>query len=447
MSEKPDEREAREERTYHVDVLTRVEGEGRFVLQLEGGRVVRSELAIFEAPRFFEAFLRGRDRHEVVDVVARICGICPVAYQMSAALALEAALQLSVADPIRRLRRLLYCGEWIESHALHVFLLHAPDFLGFPSAIEMAAEHRELVERGLRMKKIGNAILETLGGRATHPVSPRIGGFSKVPTRERLRALREDLATGLCDAELTVTWAASLPMPSLDVEYVYVALDAAEYPLERGDAILVGREGVTTRVPIDRFEETFVERQVPHSNALQATLPDGTTYLTGPAARLHHHAERLHPRARAAMESIALPRSVRNPHQFLVVRALELVHAFAEALDLVDAYVEPRQAFVREASAADATNARVGFGATEAPRGLLWHRYELDDEGLVRDARIVPPTSQNQARIEADLVAMAPALLALPHDEATALCERLIRSYDPCISCATHFLDLRIEGA
>jgi coenzyme F420-reducing hydrogenase alpha subunit len=130
-----------------------------------------------------------------------------------------------------------------------------------------------------------------------------------------------------------------------------------------------------------------------------------------------------------------------------VVRALELVHAFAEALDLVDAYVEPRQAFVREASAADATNARVGFGATEAPRGLLWHRYELDDEGLVRDARIVPPTSQNQARIEADLVAMAPALLALPHDEATALCERLIRSYDPCISCATHFLDLRIEGA
>jgi len=441
------ESSACEERTYHVDVLTRVEGEGRFVLQLEGGRVVRSELAIFEAPRFSEAFLRGRDRHEVVDVVARICGICPVAYQMSAALALEAALEISVPDPIRRLRRLLYCGEWIESHALHVFLLHAPDFLGFPSAIEMAAEHRELVERGLRMKKIGNAILETLGGRATHPVSPRIGGFSKVPTRERLRALREELATGLRDAELTVAWAASLPMPPLDVDYVYVALDAPEYPLERGDTILVGREGTTTRVPIERFDEFFVERQVPHSNALQATLHDGTTYLTGPAARLHHHAERLHPRARAVMESIALPRSVRNPHQFLVVRALELVHAFAEALDLVEAYVEPRDAFVREAPAADATIARIGFGATEAPRGLLWHRYELDEDGLVRDARIVPPTSQNQARIEADLVAMAPALLALRHDEATALCERLIRSYDPCISCATHFLDLRIEGA
>jgi len=453
--EKRDERDAREERTYHVDVLTRVEGEGRFVLQLKEGRVVRSELAIFEAPRFFEAFLRGRDRHEVVDVVARICGICPVAYQMSAALALEAALNVAVPDPIRRLRRLLYCGEWIESHALHVFLLHAPDFLGFPSAIEMAAEHRELVERGLRMKKIGNAILETLGGRATHPVSPRIGGFSKVPTRERLRALREDLATGLRDAELTVTWAASLPMPPLDVEYVYVALDAPEYPLEGGDTILVGREGTTERVPIERFDEHFVERQVPHSNALQATLHDGTTYLTGPAARLHHHAERLHPRARAAMEAIALPRSVRNPHQFLVVRALELVHAFAEALELVDAYVEPREAFVPDvipaerspADSADPSSARVGFGATEAPRGLLWHRYELDEDGLVRDARIVPPTSQNQARIEADLVAMAPALLALPHDEATALCERLIRSYDPCISCATHFLDLRIEGA
>lgn len=430
-----------DERTYHVDVLTRVEGEGRFTLQVEGGRVVRSELAIFEAPRFFEALLRGRDRHEVIDVVARICGICPVAYQMSAARALEAALGVSVPSSLRELRRLLYCGEWIESHALHIFLLHAPDFLGFASAVEMATEHRELVERGLRLKKAGNAILEVLGGRATHPVSPRIGGFSKVPARSRLQSLRASLEAGLQDAEATVRWAASLTMPELDVDYVYVALEADAYPLEHGDAILVARGEDVERVPIERFEEVFVERQVPHSNALQATLHDGTPYLTGPAARLHHHADRLHPRARALMAEVGLARSVRNPHAFVVVRAVELVHAFAEALALVDEYAEPNAPFV----SSDA-HAGVGYGATEAPRGLLWHRYELDAEGLVADARIVPPTSQNQARIEADLVAQAPLLLALDHAEATALCEKLIRSYDPCISCATHFLDLRIEA-
>lgn len=426
-----------ETKTFHVDMLARVEGEGRFTLTVRDGEVVDARLSIFEAPRFFEAFLRGREIAEVPDIVARICGICPIAYQMSAVAALESAAGHTAPRPIVDLRRLMYCGEWIESHALHVFMLHAPDFLGYPSAVEMAADHREIVERGLRLKKTGNAIIELLGGRAIHPVSVMVGGFSRTPTVRELRRLRDDLAKGLEEAEETVRWAASLPTPDFEQDYVFVALRADRYPLESGDALLVtDREPV----PLEDFEEHFVESHVEHSNALQCRLRDGTAYLTGPMARMAHCAEQLHPRAAAALEATGLPLPIRNPFRSIVVRAVEIVHAFAEALDLVDGYaaIDPPHATL---AATDGG----GVGCTEAPRGICWHRYETSADGTIATARIVPPTSQNQARIEQDLVEIAPQLLAASHDAATHRCEQLIRSYDPCISCATHFLRLDIE--
>ncbi|MEQ8455074.1 MAG: Ni/Fe hydrogenase subunit alpha [Sandaracinaceae bacterium] len=426
-----------EERTYRVDLMTRVEGEGRFVLSMKDGQVVDAALSIFEAPRFFEAFLRGRGAEETIDIVARICGICPVAYQVSASRALEQAFGVTLTEPVRALRRLLYCGEWIESHALHVFMLHAPDFLGYPSAVEMAADHRAVVEQGLRLKKAGNAILEQLGGRATHPVSPRIGGFHRAPRKGELAALREQIARGLDECLETVRWAAGLDAPDFTQPYVFVALDDTRYPLESGDRILVSDRDP---VSVDDWGETIDEHQVPHSNALQARLPGGVAYLSGPMARLHFHAERLHPVAAEVMREVGLGRSEQNPYRSIVVRAVEMAHAFAEARDILDAYIEPEPPFVKSAP-----RAGVGFGASEAPRGLLWHRYEVDAEGLIRDARIVPPTSQNQARIEEDLRGLGPTLAAMPHADATHLCEQLIRAYDPCISCATHFLDLRIE--
>jgi coenzyme F420-reducing hydrogenase alpha subunit len=427
-----------EERVYKVDVLARIEGEGSFSLRVRDGAVEEARLAIFEAPRFFEALLRGRSIFEVPDIVARICGICPVAYQMSALAAIEGALGVAPSQPIRELRRLLYCGEWIESHALHVFLLHAPDFLGYPSAIEMARDHRDVVERGLALKKTGNALLALLGGRAIHPVSPRVGGFSKVPRRRELLGLREPLERGLEGALAAVHWTASLRAPSYEQDYVFVALGGGDaYPLESGDRVLVsGRADV----PIADWDHHFVEQQVPYSNALQCRLADGTPYLCGPMARLHHHAERLHPVAADALRRSGLALPVQNPYRSIVVRAIEIVHAFAEAIDIIDGYEEPDRPFVEVAPRAAA-----GAGATEAPRGLLWHRYSLGAGGLVEDARIVPPTSQNQARIEQDLAGIAPALLTLPHEAATQRCEQLIRAYDPCISCATHFLKLTIE--
>jgi coenzyme F420-reducing hydrogenase alpha subunit len=429
-----------EDRIYKVDLLTRVEGEGSFYLRVRDGAVEEARLAIFEAPRFFEAILRGRSLFEVPDLVARICGICPVAYQMSALNAIEGALGVAPSEPIRKLRRLMYCGEWIESHALHVFLLHAPDFLGYPSAIEMARDHRDVVERGLALKKAGHALIALLGGRAIHPVSPRVGGFSKVPRRRELLGLREQLQRGLEGALSAVRWAASLPVPDFEQDYVFVALASDdEYPLESGDRIVVsGRADV----PVSAWDQHFVEQQVPHSSALQCRLAEGTPYLCGPMARLDHHADKLHPVAAQAQREHGPSLPVRNPYRSIVVRTIEIVHAFAEALDLIDGYVEPDRPFVEVAP-----RAATGAGATEAPRGLLWHRYALSADGLVAEARIVPPTSQNQARIEQDLADTAPALLALSHEAATRRCEQLIRAYDPCISCATHFLKLALERA
>jgi len=428
-----------ETRTYRVEMLTRVEGEGRFELSVRGGEVVSASLTIFEAPRYFEAFLRGRSLYEVPDIVARICGICPVAYQMSAVQALDGAVGVAPPASIRALRRLLYCGEWIESHALHVFLLHAPDFLGYGSAIDMAAAgHRAVVERGLAMKKAGNALLELLGGRAIHPISVRVGGFTKAPTPAALRALRPTLAAALEEALATVGWAAALPTPEFETDYVLVAVDSgADYPMEGAEAILVSGQAP---VPLEAFEEVFEESHVERSNALHCRLRDGRAYLTGPIARLNLTPERLHPKAQEALEASGLALPVTNPYRSIVVRAVELVHAFAEALDIIDAYTAPPAPYLDGPVVAG-----VYFGATEAPRGLLWHRYEIGADGLVADARIVPPTSQNQARIEQDLVELAPEILPLSHEDATHRCEQLIRAYDPCISCATHFLRLDIE--
>ena len=424
---------------YAVRELTRVEGEGRLDLLVHDGVVTQAHLEIFEAPRYFERLVVGRSPDEVIDIVARICGICPVAYQMSAVHAFERLFGVEIDPAVRALRRLFYCGEWIESHALHIYLLHAPDFLGYPSAVELAADHRGLVERGLRLKKLGNRIVALLGGRAIHPVSVRVGGFSRTPRREELDELRADLAAAVSDAQETVRWSASLPPPPYDREPRLVALrHPDEYPMN--DGRIVSSDGIDV-APSD-WPDAFEEHQVPWSNALQARARDGVPYLLGPTARVVLAGSTLHPLPRQALAATGLGDELRTSvFRSIVARAVELLHAIAEASDIIDAYRPPA-----EAHAAWEPRPGVAAWATEASRGLLFHRYEVDEAGLIRHAQIVPPTSQNQAAIEHDLAGFAPSVLHLPHAEATHRLEQLIRSYDPCISCATHFLDLRVEG-
>ena len=428
------------EREFRVEYLTRVEGEGTLVLRVRGTEVVEARLKIFEAPRYFERLVVGRTGDEVIDIVARICGICPVAYQMSAVHAFEDLYGVEVDPSVRSLRRLLYCGEWIQSHALHVYLLHAPDYLGYPSALAMAADHRAVVEQGLAIKRVGNQLIAALGGRAVHPVSVRVGGFSRAPRRRDLDAVRRALDAAVEQSRETVRLVASWDPPALEHAQPLVAMrHATEYPYN--DGRIVSTDGLD--LAPGAWGEAFAEQQVEGTNALHARTHDGAVYLLGPTARIALAADQLHPLASEALAATGLRDAIRvNIHRSIVARAVELLHACAEARDLIDGYrppAEPRVAFTPRPG--------VAAWSTEAPRGLLHHRYEVDEQGHVLHAQIVPPTSQNQGAIEADLAAFAPSVLDLPQAEATKRLEMLIRAYDPCISCATHFLDLSIVDA
>ena len=424
-------------REISVDYLARVEGEGALYLAIDGDKVTDLRFRIFEPPRFFEAFLRGRNYLEAPDITARICGICPVAYQTSSANAMEDWLGVELEPGVKQLRYLMYLGEWIESHCLHVYMLHAPDFLGFQSGIHMAKDHPEAVTRGLRLKAAGNRLMQVLGGREIHPVNFRVGGFYRAFEKAELAALTHELEWGREAAAETVDWVSGFPFPDIEIDYEFVALrHSDEYAIVEGR--IVSSTGLD--LAVSDWPAYFAEEHVEWSNALHARRIGGGSYQVGPMARYNLNFEQLHPAARAAAVGAGIAGGTRNPFRSIQVRSVELVHAFATALELIDAY-QPPSAPYRVGSVAAGT----GHGASEAPRGLLYHRYQLDGEGTIVDARIVPPTSQNQLRIEDDLRLMVPSLVQLPDDELKWRLEQAIRNYDPCISCATHFLDLRVE--
>ncbi|HEX9260691.1 MAG TPA: Ni/Fe hydrogenase subunit alpha, partial [Acidimicrobiales bacterium] len=416
--------------------LARVEGEGALRVEVTDGVVTDVELRIFEPPRFFEGFLRGRAHTEPPDITARICGICPVAYQMSSCAAIEDLCGVAVTPEVRALRRLLYAGEWIESHALHVYLLHAPDFLGYENGIALAADHRATVEMGLRLKKLGNELMEVVGGRAIHPVNVRVGGFYKAPACTALRALLPALEQARADALETVQWVAGFSFPEVEVAAELVALEhPGEYPV-MGERI-VSSEGLD--IAVQEWPEHFREGHVARSTALHSHRTGGGHYLTGPLARYTLFSDRLAPVARAAAEEAGLGATCRNPFRSIVVRSVETLHAVDEAIRLIDDYVPPQPPAVDVPP-----RAGEGHGASEAPRGLLYHRYRCDAGGLITEAQIVPPTSQNQPAIEDDLRAVAQRFLDAPHDELVQRCETAVRNHDPCISCATHFLTVEV---
>lgn len=424
-------------RTIKVNNLARVEGEGALYVKVIGDRLADVALRIFEPPRFFEAFLRGRSYEETPDITSRICGICPIAYQMSAVHAIEDAFGVVVGGQLRALRRLLYCGEWIESHVLHIYMLHAPDFLGYADAIAMAKDHREVVERGLQLKKAGNEIIALLGGRPVHPINVRVGGFYKTPTRHELAPLAEKLRWAREAALETVRWTAKLPFPDFERDYEFVALrHPSEYPFNEGR--LVSNKGLD--IAVRDFDDHVVEEHVPYSNALHSVLKGRGAYLAGPLARYNLNFDRFSPLAREAAAEAGLSPECRNPFQSIIVRSVEVLYACDEALRIISEYERPESPAVKVIP-----RAATGYGCTEAPRGMLYHRYQLSGDGRVLEAGIVPPTSQNQKSIEGDLWAMVPGFLDLPDKELTWRCEQAVRNHDPCISCATHFLTLHLE--
>ena len=423
-------------RRLSLEALARVEGEGSLELAVHEGRIETARLRIFEPPRFFEALLRGRALTEVPDIVARICGICPVAYQMSAVHALERGLGISLGGPLRLLRRLLYCGEWIESHVLHIVMLHAPDFLGLPDAIAIARDHRAEVERALALKRAGNEIVRLLGGREIDPINVRVGGFYRLPTLSELSLLRERLERASEEAAALLRWVATLPMPDCRRDYEFVALrHPSEYPMNEGR--IVSSRGLS--IGPEAFDRSFEESHLPHSTALYCRLRERGHYLVGPLARYNLNFDRLPPSVQALAREAGLGPSCQNPFQSILVRAVEVLFACREALRLLSLYEPPDAPFVPLPPVGGE-----GHAATEAPRGMLYHRYRFDREGTIEEARIVPPTSQNQASIEDDLRFWAERHLSEPEQTLRDRCEQAIRNYDPCISCSTHFLRLTV---
>jgi len=424
-------------RTIDVDYLARVEGEGAIHVKVKGNKVTDVQLKIFEPPRFFEAFLRGRNFTEAPDITARICGICPIAYQMSAVHAMEDALGVKVEGQLRALRRLIYCGEWIESHALHVYMLHAPDFLGYQDAIQMAKDYPKEVQRALELKKIGNELVTLLGGREIHPINVKVGGFYKVPTKPQLASIVERLKWARDAAVETTRLVGTFRFPKFEQDYEFVALrHPDEYPFNEGH--VASNKGLD--IPVRDYEDHFFEEHMPYSSTLHSVYKDHGPYFVGPLARYNLNFDRLTPLAQKAARSAGLAPECRNPFKSIIVRSVETVYACEEALRIIDQYEMPEKPAVEVKP-----HASRGCGCTEAPRGSLYHRYRIDDSGTILDAKIVPPTAQNQRIIESDLREFVSKNLRLTQEKLTWQCEQAVRNYDPCISCSTHSLKLTIE--
>jgi sulfhydrogenase subunit alpha len=424
-------------RVIKVDTLARVEGEGGIFIKIADGKITDTKVRIYEPPRFFEAFMRGRDYGEAPDITARICGICPVAYQMSSVHAMEDAFGVTVNGQLRELRRLLYCGEWIESHVLHVYLLHAPDFLGYEDALLLAKDKPEVVKDALRMKKIGNDIVKVLGGREIHPINVKVGGFYRLPEKAELDALVENLKWGLDKAIATVKLTATFEFPDMEVPYEYVSVNhPTEYPM-------LGNRLITSHgldIAVREYEFHFEERHVGHSNALHSVLKGQGSYHVGPLARYNLNFDKLTPLAKEAARDVQMLPPLNNPFKSIVVRSIETVFAFELALQIIAEYERPY-----EPSVSIIPISGIGFGVSEAPRGTLYHRYRLDDAGRITDAKIVPPTAQNLSTMESDLRKFVTANIDMDREQLTWKVEQAVRNYDPCISCATHFVRIEWE--
>lgn len=425
--------------TVNVNVhhLTRVEGHGNIVVDVKNGELVKCQLDIVEAPRFFEAMLRGRPYYEASHITSRICGICATGHATASLRATENALGVEPTEQTELLRKLLFHGEIIDSHVLHVYMLVAPDFFGLGSVIPLAESHPEVVLRALRIKKLSGDLCAMISGRHTHPIAMTVGGFTHLPTVKEMLAMRERLVVAREDMDETIALLKTLPWPQFERETEYVSLQKDdEYAFI--DGRIATTDGFTYEIP--EYRQVTNEYCVPHSTAKHAKH-NRDSYMVGALARFNNNYHQLHPRAKAAAGELGMEPIVANSFLNSGAQAVEMVHCVEDSINLIDELVdrglkeEPLYQF--QGKGGD------GVGSCDVPRGILFHSYEIDDEGLIQGANCIIPTGQNYANMEADMRALVPQILDRPQEEITHMMEMLIRAYDPCISCSTHFLDVK----
>jgi sulfhydrogenase subunit alpha len=413
----------------NVHHLTRVEGHGNIVVDVKNGELVKCELQIVEAPRFFEAMLRGRPYYEASHITSRICGICATGHATASLRATENALGVEISEQTALLRKLVFHGEIIDSHVLHVYMLVAPDFFGVGSVLPLAASHPEVVKRALRIKKLSGDLCAMVSGRHTHPIAMTVGGFTHLPTIAEMLAMRERLVAAREDMDETIALFKTLPWPQFERETEYVSLKKDdEYAFI--DGVVATTDGFTYE--LGDYRKVTNETCVPHSTA-KHTKHNRESYMVGALARFNNNYEQLHPRAKAAAEDLGMKPLVTNSFLNSAAQAIEIVHCIDE---LVDRGLEEEPLYEFQGKGGE------GVGSCDVPRGILFHNYVIDDEGLVQNANCIIPTNQNYANMEADMRALVPQILDQPQEKITHMMEMLIRAYDPCISCSAHLLNV-----
>jgi sulfhydrogenase subunit alpha len=418
-----------------VHHVTRVEGHGNIVVDIKSGRLERCELEVVEAPRFFEAMLRGQPFSQAAHLASRICGICSVSHSTASLRATENALGINPSEQTKLLRRLNMVAEMLDSHILHVYMLVAPDLLGVGSIIPLAKSAPEVVKRALRMKQLSRDICATIGGRHTHPIAMTVGGFTHYPSDDEIHELIEQLEEMSPDVDATVELFLDLVMPEFTRDTEYVALHKEEeYTFIDGN--IASSDGGAW--PVDQYKQVTNEYQVAHSTA-KHTKNQRDAYMVGALARFNLNFDQLEPKAKLAAERLGLLPKNTNPYLNSIAQVVEIVHCFEEAIHLANQLVD--QGIEWEEPVQPASLSGEGVGAVEAPRGTLFHHYEIKN-GFVTAANCVIPTGQNLANIEADMRTLVPKIIDRSPEEITLALEMLVRAYDPCISCSTHYLNV-----
>jgi sulfhydrogenase subunit alpha len=432
--------------TINVEYLTRVEGHGNIVINVKDGKLDACRLDIVEAPRFFEGMLRGRSVFEAQHITSRICGICACGHTLASIQAAEDALGITPTEQTIKLRKLLLHLEILDSHILHIYLLVAPDLLGVKSFIPLIKSHHQVVRRALRMKKTCNDICDILVGRHVHPISAIVGGFTKLPGQKDLDAMLALLTGMRSDMEATVELAASLKFPAFerDTEYVALVNDGAEYPLLTGD--IGSTDGI--RMNKKDYRKITNEFIVPHSSAKHAKL-SRDSYAVGALARFNLNSEKLHPKAKEIAAAVGLKPKCMNPYLNTVAQLIESVHCLEDAIVIVKNLKNKSLNYDEEIVVGLNEQHRIpvragnGVGAVEVPRGILFHNYQTDENGIITNANCIIPTNQNTGNIEYDMMKLVPEILDKSEEEITHAVEMLVRAYDPCISCSTHFVKVK----
>jgi coenzyme F420-reducing hydrogenase alpha subunit len=425
--------------TLNVNVhhVTRVEGHGDIVVDVKNGEIKKCQFEVVEAPRFFEAFVRGRPYYELSHITSRICGICAVGHATASLRATEKALEVEPSEQTVLLRKLNFHGEMIDSHVLHTYYLVAPDFLGVGSVIPLAETHPDVVLRALRIKKLSGDLCAMVAGRHTHPIAMAVGGFTHLPTEQELRDMRARLVDARADMDETIALFATLPWPEFERETEYVSLKKDdEYAFI--DGTIVTSDDFS--YPIEDYRKVTNEECVPFSTA-KWTKHNRESYMVGALARFNNNYDQLHPRAKEAAAKLGMKPIVTNTFLNTAAQAVEMVHCIEDGILIVDELLT-RGVQPEEPPAVD-VKAGEGAGACDVPRGILFHNYVYDEDGICTEANCIIPTNQNMANLNADMRALLPQILDKPQEEIRLMLEMLVRAYDPCISCSTHFLTVR----